>query len=316
MIAIPQPMARAKRGTSSVLLNMDRSRLLVALLIGALIGTLTGYGPGMDALWPIHAARRLLAGINPYAAPYPELSARDAFTWLYYPLPAVLLCVPVAWLPDRAALGVLMAVSGGLAAWSLFPHAGARWGLASYPHALALIVAQPWPLQACAALYTPALAPLMPAKPSSGLAVLLSRPSWRWLPLAASGVLLLASIPLGWLDHLANHDNLAAITLPASASVLLCVPLLRRSWRARFVLLTACLPLRIYDLTPLAALARTQRGGILVACATWCIPLAYGSLHIPYEVLAPAMLAIAVLTTAMPQTRRHSSAARMPTARY
>lgn len=287
---------------------MDRARFLIALALGLAAGVIAALGSGGDVLWPVSGARRLLAGLNPYAAPYPALASDPAYLWLYYPLPALLLCVPVAWLPDRLAIGALCGLSAGLLVWSVAPRRE-RWPvLVSLPVAVCLIYANPFPLICAAAWSLPWLAPVAVAKPNVALPVLIARPSWRWLPVGLSAALVAASIPLGWLTHLGSHENQIAIATPIGAVAVLCL-LRYRDRRARLVLLMACMPLRLSDTAALLFAARTPLQGWLLSAVSWSF-LVYPDAGV--LVAAAAIIA----TTAMPQTRRHSSAARMPTARY
>ncbi len=291
-----------------VVWGMDRTRFLIALALGLAAGVIAALGSGGDVLWPVYGARRLLAGLNPYAAPYPALTRDPAYLWLYYPLPALLLCVPVAWLPDRLAIGVLCGLSAGLLVWSVAPHP-ARWPVAvSLPVAVCLIYANPFPLICVAAYSLPWLAPVAIAKPNVALPVLIARPSWRWLPVGLSAALVAASIPLGWLDHLASHQNTIALATPIGSLAVLCLARYRDP-RARLVLLMACMPLRLNDTAALVFGARTPLQGWLLCAASWSFLL------VPDASVLVAAAAI-IATIAAPRTRRHSSVRQTRSAPY
>ncbi len=300
-------MARAKLRSRGVTFSMDRSRFLIALAFGLVAGAVAALGSGGDVLWPVYGARRLLAGANPYAAPYPEISTNPIYTWLYYPLPALLLCVPVAWLPDRLAIGVLCGLSYGVLAYAVWPQPARRLALLSYPVLCCLHYAQPWPLVAAAAYLAPALAPLALSKPNVALPVLLSRPAWRWLPVGVSAALCAASIPFGWLAHLGSHQNtIVSMSLFGAPLLLAALRWKRAAWR--LVALTACIPLRTYD-TALLTVLPASWPGALVACALgWLAWPLYGFDGWPVYLAVTA--GVPALLTAPQPVRIHREAAR------
>src|SRR5512144_1863315 len=101
------------------------NRVALALTMAALAAALSllksydtpGYASDLDQLH--FAARVLLAGHDPYAAIGPGLNGANWHWPLYYPLSAVLIMVPLAWMPIVAARAVFSAVGGAALAWAL-----------------------------------------------------------------------------------------------------------------------------------------------------------------------------------------------------
>ena len=143
-------------------------------------------------LW--FAARELLAGRDPYASIGPGL----AFNWpfpLLYPMPAVLLFVPFAFLSEHATDIVWASVGAAFLTYSLLRTrrgiAATMLALLSAPFHSAIHVAQ-WAPLISSAIALPWLSGLFVAKPNLTLAVTAGQSSWRW-----RGSLIFASLLLG-----------------------------------------------------------------------------------------------------------------------
>jgi hypothetical protein len=265
-----------------------RRRILTALVIGLASAGLCWFllpyqlFPAGDLSWPLNGARALLAGQNPYhtaVAPVPEIDSDP----LLYPLPAVLLVLPLAPLPDGAALVLFSGISGALLAFAL-----TRDGfeglivLLGVPFLNAIYIGQ-WSPLLSAAVLLPVLSGVFAAKPTLGAALWLARPSRLGLALGA-GVLLvsLAVLPFWPLDWIANvrrgsHHQPPLLLLPIGPLLLLA--LLRwREERARLLLLMACVPqiFWFYDSLPLALVARSRRERLLLVFCSWAGLLAIG----------------------------------------
>jgi hypothetical protein len=193
---------------------------------------------------------------------------------LYYPLPAVMLTLPLALLPRTTAHLVFAALTAFIAGyglrrlgwWSLLAVISPVWWGAAFQGQLA-------PALAGAAM-VPSLGLVLAAKPNVGLALWLSRPSRR----AALGmaVLLLLSIAMwpGWLGawfqtiQTAPHFR-APITRPGG--FLLLLALLRwRSPSARLLTAWAVIPRTesLYDMLPLFLVAESAASAaFLVVCS-------------------------------------------------
>jgi hypothetical protein len=251
---------------------------LAAGLLGALL--FTAFVTRVSALahdftYPWLGARLLLAGRDPYA-PAVLVDPRPA-DWLpdplYYPLPAVLLALPLAPLPATLA-GALWAGGGAAAlAWALqAPGRRHLWPLLLSAPLIVVIAGGNWSAWLTAAALTPALGWLLACKPTLGLALWLAFPSRRAACYAVAAVAVSLAVwpawPLGWLHNarLAHHPMPAAL-----APVLLLAALRWRDPRARLVLALALTPqlLLWYDQLPLLLVARTRREALGLAVASW-----------------------------------------------
>jgi hypothetical protein len=253
--------------------------------IGAALFTLHARGlavaagaPASDFAQVWTGARALLAGHDPYAVVGPG----KAFDWpapLLYPLPALLLALPVAWLPLWAAEMTFVGASVAALAFALTR--AAWWPLLALASGAALYsyqVVQWAPLVTVAAL-VPWAGALAVAKPTIGLAVLAYRP--RPVALASAALLLGVSLvvmpawPLAWWAALhapwdASMAGGAAVTatggmyraLVMQPGGVLALAALAR-WRrpeARVLVALACVPITLlpYDLLPLALVCRRR----------------------------------------------------------
>jgi hypothetical protein len=258
-----------------------RRRILTALIIGLASAGLCWYllpsqlFPAGDLSWPLNGARALLAGNNPYhamVAPVPEIDSDP----LLYPLPAVLLVLPLAPLPDSVALILFAGISGALLAFALM-----RDGfkglivLLGVPFLYAIYYGQ-WSPLLCAAVLLPVLSVVFAAKPTLGAALWLARPSRLGLALGAAVLLVslavLPSWPLDWIANVRRSSHHLPPLLLLPIGPLLLLALLRwREERARLLLLMACVPqiFWFYDALPLALVARSGRERLLLVCCSW-----------------------------------------------
>jgi hypothetical protein len=253
-----------------------RKALAAAILIGVVWG---GVCCGLTTLFEtgaadfqhaVGAARDLLAGRDPYArepGPY----------WIPYPLPAGLLAIPLAALPDSVAAGVFMGSSVTLLAWGVLRR-GEAWRLAmlfSWPFLYAVLFAQ-WSPLLCAMWFLPWLAPLVLCKPNIALPLVLTgRP--RWASAAVGAAVLLASLalkpdwPWVWLAQTRSYQGMTppVAMLPLGPLILLSL----FSWRERrawLVLTLAVMPQRVfYDQLPLLLAAETNRELFVLVAAGW-----------------------------------------------
>lgn len=244
--------------------------LLAALLCLAMLWPA---GHAADLTWPLRGARALVAGQNPYADsslargnPYPS----DAP--LYYPLPALLIALPLTPLPDPIAAALFAGISVGLLAYAHRQHPALAGLLLSAPLLTAVAYAQ-WSPLLVAAAGLPWLGCVLAAKPSIGAALWLARPDRRSLLSIAAIVLVSLLIwpawPLSWLHNIGQGRHMAPImTLP-----LLALAALRwrdaRCWLILFLALSPQFAGGNYDHLPLFLAMRTRRQGMLLAVASW-----------------------------------------------
>jgi hypothetical protein len=218
----------------------------------------------VDQLWL--GGRALLAGQNPY------VTVPTSFPWpLYYPLPALLVTLPLVVLPLPIARAAFGGLTAGLAAWALARHR---------PHALLFIVTGPflyalyrgqWSPVILAACLVPAVGAVVAVKPTVGLGAWIYRPSR--VALVGAVILTVLSLavlprwPLDWLASLRGMRHFRNPVLLPWGWVLALTALRWRRPEARLLGWLAVVPQTIvpYELVPLAVVPRTLRESILVA---------------------------------------------------
>lgn len=252
----------------------SRPRVAVALVLGLLTAlsilarTLhePNYPTDLDQLH--FAARALLRGENPYTGIGPD----RAFDWdwpLFYPLPTVLLTVPLALFPVQVA----RVVFGGLGG-ALFGYAISRDGLWRLPACLSAaflitVWRSQWSLLVTAAFFVPVAAVFLAAKPNLAVAFLAglrSKRAFMWFAVAAVGLTLigLAVEPewiADWITALRTKEYVSAPVMNPGGFLLL---LALAKWRlpeARIFAALVCVPQTpsVYDLMPLFVVPRTFR---------------------------------------------------------
>lgn len=245
--------------------------LAVAMWCGAIVWVGFADSPAgvsdWDQCWL--AAQALLKGEDPYRA-----LAGSRSPWpLYYPLPAVLLSLPFAWLPLPIARAVWFATcSGALAyAWS-----GERWrlvGMASGAFWWAMMGAQ-WTPLLLAGLWVPLFGITYVAKPTTALALWVRRPSW--LPVAAALLLVALSFavmpswPWAWREAVSQSHHVPLALRPGGFLLLLALLRWRRP-EARMLALIGLLPSGAmpYDLLLLFAVATSRGEWLALVGLTW-----------------------------------------------
>jgi hypothetical protein len=213
-----------------------------------------------DQLWI--AARALATGKDPYAA-FP--SSGFAFP-LFYPLPAVLLALPVAWLPIELARSVWAGFGAAVLTLAAFRYGrGLATGLVSAGFMNAVVLNQ-WSPMLTAGAVMPWLAITWVAKPSIGLALFLAYPSRRAVGLAAGlGAISLAVFPAWpahWLSALHGAFQTAPVLQPGGFVLLLALLRWRRP-EGRLLAALACVPqtIGLYETVPLFLIPRTRWEG-------------------------------------------------------
>ncbi len=221
-----------------------------------------------DQLWI--AGRALLDGREPYRV---VLEAGLPFP-LYYPLPAVVLTLPLALAPLGVARILLAAIAGFIAGfglrrlggWSFLAVLSPAWWAAAIQGQIA-------PALAGAAM-VPSLGFVLAAKPTVGLALWLSRPTLR-AALSVAGLILLCTVVWpGWLSSwLHTIQDAAHIRAPVTrpGGVLLLLALLRwRTPEGRLLAAWALIPRTesMYDSLALFLVANSAASAaLLVVCA-------------------------------------------------
>lgn len=261
-----------------------RTRLLlaaVAAVWGGAIAYVMLTGPRFygDFLYPWAAARVLLAGGSPYRA-IPGGGAYPYMTPFVYPMPAVLLVVPLARLGYAAAGAIFFAASSALLAFAVTRDGYQYLPIfASAPFLGAASQGQWSPLIVAAALL-PGLGFLAVCKPNLGLALAARRPT-RALVLGGT-VFLAATVvwrpdwPHDWLvnvSRLRHHPT--PLMMPIGLVMLLALTRWRRP-EARLLVVMACVPQLLFwsDQLPLLLVPRTLRQSL------WCCAISSASVAV------------------------------------
>jgi hypothetical protein len=269
-------------------------RALVAVLHTIVFGSLVA----LFAWWITRPAERptdfefwwratdlLLAGRDPYAM-RPRTPSWPLPDRLFYPGPALVISVPFALVPLRAAFVLWSGVGGGVLAWALRRDGRSVLPvLLSVPFLWAIRLGQWSPLLAAATL-VPALGCLLAAKPTLGAALFGARPTRTAF---VSGLIVVA-VSLAWLptwprDWLVNVRYVVGHPAPIATPLGSVVVLAALRWRrreARLLLLYACVPqlLLFADQLPVLLVAR-ERVEALVLWGTSWIGFAYWFLPLP-----------------------------------
>ena len=237
-----------------------------------------------DQLW--FGARALWQGRDPYSVVGPgrELD----FPWpLYYPVPALLVVMPLIALPLFVARATFVAVSAGLLAYGITRDGWRPLLLfASAAYIVALTQVQFAPLFV-AALFLPLVGVLLVAKPNLGLCIIGSSLS-RSLILASilGGVVLVAAsyvvMPTwfdSWRTALAEAPYYKPYLLRPGGILLLAAIVRWRRPEARLLVAMAIIPLNatLYDALPLFVIPATINEAALLALAShgaWHLALA------------------------------------------
>lgn len=223
-----------------------------------------------DFTYPWLAARAIARGLDPYAAvragPVPW------FPVFFYPMPAALIAMPVAWLPVKLAGAVFVAVSSGLLAF-LISRDG-FWRLAIFlsgPAAQTCASAQWSPLMMAAALWIPALG-LLIAKPTIALALLAYQSDRRAIVSVVIGASVLVGVslmlqpewPARWIETIRGPGSAGEYRSPIATPIGITIALAALRWRrpeARLLFVMACVPQKLffYEQFPLLLIPSTRR---------------------------------------------------------
>ena len=266
-------------------LRIDQRRLVIALAIGTAAGAL-GYaflsrpGLGGDYFFVWSAARALLSGQNPYhvIAVGPENPANDVFL---YPLPALIVIAPFAWLPVAASGGLFLGASSALLAYALTREGYHRLPLfMSAPFLMAVSLGQWSPLITAAALESN-LGFALAAKPNLGLAAWIYRPNVRAIVVGAAIVVLslaiLPSWPLDWYHNITARPEKFSPIRTGLGPLLVLAALRWRRKEARLLLAMAVVPqaLFFYDQVILGLIPRTFRQSLIFSLLTFVLMLTW-----------------------------------------
>jgi len=235
---------------------------------------------GGDFFFVWSSVRTLIAGQNPYhLAPVgPENPGGDP---LQYPLPALLLVAPFAWLPLPMAGGLFLGLSSALLAHGLLRTGYHRLPIfMSAPFIMAVSLGQWSPLITAAALEAN-LGFVFAAKPNLGLPAWLYRPNARailgGLVLLAVSFAVLPSWPIDWYDNVRTRPEKFSPIKSVVGPVLLLAAVKWRRPESRLFLGMVCVPqaLFFYDQLVLGLIPRTLRQSLIFALASFALLLAW-----------------------------------------
>lgn len=254
----------------------------IALVLAAAAGSIAAKAgrpdlrPDVDQLW--FAARAVLDGRNPYDLIGP--GREFDYEWqLYYPMPAVLLLMPLAPFPVFVARVFVAAAGGSLLAYGIARY-DAR-GLVvflSYAFYVNAWYAQ-WTPFLVAMWYLPWLAVLVAGKPTIGIAMLVGVRDQRTAQRALGFAVLLVIVAFlvqpswlgGWRAALSTNTHLRPwVTVPGGAFLLLALVRWRR-WEAWVLSLFAVIPQTFHPLAtlPLVLLPGSLPGKATIAALTY-----------------------------------------------
>lgn len=250
-------------------------RIIIAISIG-IIATVAsmmlgngGYHPGGDfALWPLPAAREIIAGREPYNI--------DLNGWIVpYPLTAALIAMPFTPFSNITAAAIFFGFSSALMALAL-TRDNQYWRLiafASLPYFYSLVCTQWGPFMVAAAFY-PHLLPVTLAKPHIGIAAaVFKRPTkigvLLSVSLVAATLIIDPAWPVKWIGSITHYQGTIPVLYPFGFILLLA--LLR--WKepgARLILLSALLPKRdIYDYLLLWCIPDKRKAMLITSLLSW-----------------------------------------------
>ena len=240
----------------------------LAWLAAAVVLALVPRSNDFDFLW--YCARAVVAGDDPYTvvhtfSPWP----------LYYPLPAVLLVVPLALLPLSAARFLWQLLLVGAFTWAMAKRgAYALWALLSGAAIYTLLMGQITPLVVAGAVI-PALAWVLPVKPNSGLALFAGYPSRKAVIGGFAVVILSLAVlprwPLEWLRAVRDSPHIIAPIQRPFGWVLLLAALRWRRPESRMLLALAIIPqnLLLHETVALALVPASAREMAVYVAGTW-----------------------------------------------
>jgi hypothetical protein len=266
--------------------------LIIALLAAGYVvlrGTSDREASDFDQLW--QGARAVFRGQNPYSyiGPFGEFE----WSYLYYPMPALLIVSPLALLPLLAARACFAAVSAGLLATALLRERPMRLLMfLSAPMLIALGRGQFTPILFVAA-YFPSMAWLGVAKPNIALAVLFGcqQPRRAIYAAAIGGAVLTVSSFIvdpswfsSWLNAISHKSDGWSVLRNSGAGFVIVAALLR--WRrneARLLFALGSVPQTptYYDAVPLFIVSRGFRETALLVIG--------GNLALLLLVIAPGL---------------------------
>jgi hypothetical protein len=250
-----------------------RLRIFISVLLACASGCLCWFlldhfhQNAGDFNWALGPARELLAKRDPYGRIGPGA--------IPYPLTAVLLAIPFAWLPSTVAGGAFFGLSTGFLAFGLTREGYVRLLIfLAYPYWVAMITAQWTPLIMAAAFFPLAL-PVTLAKPQIGLPVALGHITRRGVAASLLFALLtfavMPSWPWHWLPQLKGYQHYYPLLVFPGPLLFLSL-IAYRERDAQFLFLSSIFPQRwFYDAFTLWLIPKSRRELVYTVGISWVL---------------------------------------------
>lgn len=277
----------------------SRRRLIVALIIGV-VATLFAYHQltdrgllASDFEYDLRAARRLLAGLDPYNDPSVGVGLPYPFDAQFpYPIFAALFAVPFTVFTSYAAGALYVGLISGVMAYAVTR--GGWWRLVIFLSPCYFVAASVanWSPLLIASAFLPLLYPLAIVKPTLAAPIMANYPSavgyLLSLALVVLSLLLFPAWPVLWLGSVAEQAG--KYTLPVLMGPTILVLFAAVWWRkraARLLVMFACVPQHpfFYDQLVLWLLPRTLRQSLALSLAGWLAYLSWSLLDPSFEPL-------------------------------
>jgi hypothetical protein len=253
-----------------------RGEILLALLASGVAGLVCWIAylippPSTSDFEPVWVgARAVLDGADPYAL----VRTTGTRYPLYYPFPAILVNLPLGFLPFPLARAFWAALGA-----AVFVIAALRYRRGLLPALLSAsflnaVIQGQWSPLLTAAAVLPALSWIWIAKPSVGLAFFVGYPNRRavlgGVLLVCAAFIVLPTWPLRWLEALRETNHVAPIVRPGG--FLLLLSLIR--WRVpegRLLAALACVPqtIGLYEALPLFLIPKNRWHGYVLAALSY-----------------------------------------------
>jgi hypothetical protein len=244
-----------------------------------------------DIPWAINAARDLLHHADPYRHDY-------SAGLIPYPLTAAIVVFPFALLPGSLSLAVLTGLACGLVAFGL-TREGEYWRLlffVSPGYIMAIHTGQWSPLFAAAYLF-PALLPVVTAKPTLALPLLLSS-RWRWSSLVGMivvvglSLLVMPDWPWRWLSQTGRYEGFIPLLSSLGPFLLLSLVAWRRPPARLLALMSVSIQHQLfYDQLLIWLVPQSFRQMLVLTLPAWAVFLYVRVVYITFWGSGPYILA-------------------------
>ena len=224
-----------------------------------------------DIPWAINAARDLIRHVDPYQYDY-------STGVVPYPLTAALVVFPFALLPGSLSLAGLTGLVCGLVAFGLLRD-GEYWRLMIFvsPSFILAIHTAQWSPVFVAAYLFPALLPVVVAKPTLALPVLLSS-RWRWhsvIGMAAIiglSLLIMPTWPWRWLSQTGRYEGFIPLLSPLGPFLLLSLIAWRRPPARLLALMSISIQHQLfYDQLLIWLIPQSLRQMLVLTIPAWTV---------------------------------------------